>query len=121
MKNDHQATWETYTASWKAGTKAEKERLFQQSLAQECVYRDPLAVAAGWEEISTYMLDFHQMVPGGHFVTREFKSHNNRSISQWDMCAGDGSVVGVGISYGEYNDQGKLTAMTGFYDTPQPE
>jgi hypothetical protein len=55
----------------------------------------------------------------GHFVTREFKSHNNRSITQWNMCTGDGSVVGVGISYGEYNSEGQLTAMTGFFDPPE--
>lgn len=121
MKNDHQTTWETYTASWKAETEAEKEQLFQQSLAPACVYRDPLAVASGWDEISAYMSEFHKMMPGGHFVTKEFASHNNRSISQWNMCAGDGSVVGDGISYGEYDDQGKLITMTGFYDTQGSE
>lgn len=118
MTIQHQTQWELYATAWKVKTEAEKHTLFEQSLARECIYRDPLTVAKGWDALTAYMLEFHTMIPGGHFVTREFKAHNDRSIAEWNMCAGDGSVVGVGISYGEYNSAGKLTSMTGFFDVP---
>ncbi len=118
MNAQHQSQWELYTSAWKVSTEAEKRALFEQSLAPECIYRDPLTVAEGWDALASYMLEFHNMIPGGHFVTREFKAHNNRSIAEWNMCAGDGTVVGVGISYGEYNSTGKLVSMAGFFDAP---
>lgn len=119
MKTSHKDQWDSYSAAWKVSTEAEKRALFEKCLAPDCVYRDPLAVAEGWDALVSYMLEFHKMIPGGHFVTREFKSHNDRSIAEWDMCAGDGSVVGVGISYGEYNEAGQLVSLAGFFDTPE--
>ena len=118
MNAQFQSTWENYASAWKVDTKEEKLALFHQSLAPECTYRDPLIVAEGWDALAMYMLEFHNMIPGGHFVTREFKAHNSRSIAEWDMCAGDGSIVGIGISYGEYNSKGLLVSMTGFFETP---
>lgn len=118
MNTDHSAMWETYASAWKVESKNEKLELFEQCLAPECIYRDPLTVADGFEELSNYMMEFHKMVPGGHFVTQNFKTHNNRSIAQWNMCAGDGTIVGDGISYGEYNDAGKIIAMSGFFELP---
>jgi len=121
MNKQYQEQWLRYTAAWKAKTEVEKRALFEQCLSPDCTYRDPLVVAQGWNALVTYMLEFHKTIPGGHFVTREFKSHNSRSIAEWTMCAGDGSELGVGISYGEYNAEGQLTSMTGFFDSPEEQ
>lgn len=119
MNTDHSVIWETYASAWKAATREEKLILLNDSLVPECIYRDPLTVANGFNDLLNYMSEFHTMIPGGHFVTQDFKSHNNRCIAQWNMCAGDGSVVGEGISYGEYSETGKLLSMTGFFDLPK--
>ena len=121
MKIQYRDQWDSYTAAWKVETKTEKRAYFEKCLVTDCVYRDPLTVAEGWDALASYMLEFHKMIPGGYFVTREFKTHNNRSIAEWDMCVGDGTVVGVGISYGEYNTEGKLTSMVGFFDPPDAD
>lgn len=115
--SEQQEIWETYASAWKAETAEEKKARFVEALAPECVYTDPLHQAHGWDELTAYMLDFHQQVPGGHFVTRWFSAHHGRSVARWDMVAGDGTVLGEGISYGTYGNDGKLTAMTGFWDT----
>ena len=117
----HQKVWETYTSTWRAKTELEKRKAFAECLSIDCIYRDPLVVADGWDALIAYMLDFHKTVPGGYFVTREFKSHNQRSISEWNMCAENGTVIGIGISYGEYNAEGKLTSMSGFFDSTQEQ
>lgn len=120
MNNEYQRLWDAYTDAWKVETAEQKRALFRQCLEPECVYRDPLAVTTGWDELCSYMIDFHAMIPGGHFVTRRIRFHHDRSIAEWDMVDGKGTVIGDGISYGEYSKGGKIVAMTGFFDTPEP-
>ena len=118
LVSSFETTWETYAASWKAPTAEEKRSLYEQSLSPDCVYTDPLTQARGWTELLAYMLDFHRQVPGGHFVTVEFIAHHQRSMARWKMCNGDDAVLGEGVSYGEYDDDGKLVVMTGFFEPP---
>ncbi len=51
-------------------------------------------------------------------MTTYFLEHHGRSIARWNMVDGEGAVLGDGISYGEYGDDGKLVAMTGFFEPP---
>lgn len=113
-----QSIWDTYTASWKTDSAAERTALFTESLDPACTYNDPLATAQGWDQLTAYMDNFHSQVPGGHFVTHYFASHNQQSIAKWNMVDGTGQVIGEGVSYGRYNDRNRLVAMTGFFETP---
>ncbi len=113
-----QKTWEEYAKTWKLESIEEKEAGFSNCLSPSCVYRDPLKVARGYKELGEYMVEFHSQVPGGHFVTEEFHFHNDRSIAHWRMVGGDGTKLGVGTSFGEYDAEGKLVSMTGFFETP---
>lgn len=119
MDTNYRDIWERYASSWKAETVDDKRALFEGSLDPECVYTDPLTQARGWQPLLDYMVEFHKQVPGGHFVTKEFFTHHQRSVARWNMVTGDGTVIGEGISYGEYTDAGKLRTMTGFFDQPQ--
>lgn len=109
-------TWEAYTAAWKPESAARRRSLFAQTLRADCEYRDPLVHAVGWDALEAYMQDFHRQVPGGHFVTTSFMAHHGRSIAQWEMRGADAAVLGQGVSYAEYADDGKLRAMNGFFD-----
>lgn len=117
MSNDDQKTWETYASAWKAESVIDKRALFEKCLDVECEYNDPLMKTKGWDELLAYMLDFHQQIPRGYFVTTYFLAHNCQSIAKWEMLNGENRVVGEGISYGKYNKNGKLVAMTGFFET----
>ncbi len=114
--SDFRKTWETYARSWRSPSEKEKRALYKESLAEDCVYTDPLTERRGWDDLVAYMVEFHQQIPGGHFRTTEFFAHHGRSVARWDMLGGDEQVLGHGISYGEYNQDGKLVAMTGFFD-----
>lgn len=118
MSQSLQTIWETYTASWKTDSAADRQALFSESLDPACTYSDPLISAQGWEQLTTYMEDFHRQVPGGHFATHYFASHHRQSIAKWNMVDGDGQVIGEGVSYGRYNDKDQLISMTGFFETP---
>lgn len=118
MNTPHRDIWTTYTESWKVDAKEEKMALFEQCLDPACEYTDPLVQARGWQQLIEYMVDFHRQVPGGHFVTTWFLAHHQRSIAKWEMRNGENQPMGEGISYGTYNDHGKLLSMNGFFETP---
>lgn len=118
MNTNLQTTWANYTAAWNTSDVEEMKALFSKCLDADCIYRDPIATAAGWEELSGYIAQVHGSIPGVQLVTRDFKSHNGRCIVHWDLCGADGSVMSEGVSYGEFNESGKLTVMAGFFDLP---
>lgn len=117
----HQRTWETYTAAWQAPGAEAKALALQASVDAGCVYRDPLTSVEGHAALIDYMVGFHQQVPGGSFRTTSFRAHSARSVATWHMCDAAGAVIGEGISTGEYAADGKLLAMTGFFDVPAQE
>lgn len=119
MQADPRTIWDIYTASWRARSSAEKHELWLRCLSPDCVYTDPLVVARSWDELDRYMAEFHRQVPGGHFVTDEFMTHHRRSIARWRMVGIEGNTLGVGTSYAQYDDDGKLVIMTGFFQTPE--
>lgn len=112
-------TWETYASAWKAADAPTKRAALARSVGSAAIYRDPLAQCAGHEELVGYMLDFHKQVPGGHFQTTYFQAHNGRSIAKWNMVNQNGQTISDGVSFGEYGADGKLVAMTGFFETPE--
>ena len=119
MSTDLRATWDTYTLAWKEPAPQAKMQAIRASTTATCVYRDPLACTQGQDALVDYMMAFHQQMPGGYFQTSYFLAHHDRSISKWHMHNAEGVIVGEGVSYGEYDPQGRLQSMTGFFDVPQ--
>ena len=118
MSKNPEQTWTAYTLAWKAASAEEQRAQFARSLTPTCVYTDPLVRAEGWDALVAYMDAFHEQVPGGHFQTTYFLAHSGRCIAKWNMVDAQGAVLSDGISYGEYGSDGKLLAMTGFFETP---
>jgi hypothetical protein len=120
MKNDTKAVWERYVGSWNAATEAERRALFANTLAPDCVYRDPQTEAHGWDQLLAWMAGFHHQLPGTRFVMDSFSTHHDRSVACWRMLSAAGVALGSGISYGEYDAQQRLVAMNVFFDAPEP-
>jgi hypothetical protein len=116
--DDRRAIWETYAAAWKATTVESKLAAIAESVSPACTYRDPTSQREGHAQLLEHMVEFHAQVPGGHFETKYFLAHHDRSIARWNMLSASGDVLGEGISYGEYGADGKLLTMTGFFETP---
>lgn len=115
---DYRVVWESYAAIWKLEGATAKRAACEEPLSPECVYVDPLAQLSGWDELVGYMVEFHKQIPGGHFVTTDFLAHHGRSLAHWNMVGGDGTVLGVGASFGAYSEDGKLLTMNGFFEPP---
>lgn len=119
MTNDTKAVWERYVGAWNATASAERRALFTQSLAPDCVYRDPQTETRGWNELERWMADFHANMPGTRFATQTFAAHHGRSVARWRMLSATGVALGEGISYGEYDAEQRLVAMSVFFDSPE--
>ncbi|NKI68304.1 nuclear transport factor 2 family protein [Collimonas pratensis] len=115
MHTELEKTWEKYTSAWKMTSKAERLATFSEALADHAVYTDPLVRATSWDELISYMENLHQQIPGAHFVTTHFMSHHQKSIANWEMKTPENVTIGTGISYGEYDDRGRLISMNGFF------
>jgi SnoaL-like domain len=109
-------TWETYTQSWSETEPSKRIQLFEQALSPDCVYTDPLMQTTGYEQLSGYMSELQKNIPGVSFVTTDFKSHHDRSLTHWDMVDGEGNCLAQGGSYGLYGSDGRLAQMSGFFD-----
>ena len=118
MSHTLKNTWETYTSSWKATSADAKRSIFEKCLDKDCTYTDPISHTEDWDALLNYMLEFHQQIPGGHFVTTYFLAHHKQSIAKWDMKNGNDIFLGEGISYGKFSNEGKLLSMSGFFETP---
>lgn len=117
MDKNFKTTWEKYTTTWKITDKAERLAIFSEVLTDKAIYTDPIAQTKSWDELISYMENFHQQVPGGHFVTTYFLSHHQKSIAKWEMKNHADITIGNGISYGEYDEHGKLLSMNGFFES----
>lgn len=115
---DRRTTWETYARAWKEARYEDKRAALAESVSETAVYRDPTSQLEGHDALLQHMVGFHQQVPGGWFETIYFLSHHDRSIARWNMHDQNDAVIGEGISYAEYDRDGKLVAMTGFFETP---
>lgn len=118
MTDNLKNTWESYMLAWNTENLAGKRSLFEKSLAPACRYTDPLRKTEGWDELQAYMRDFHAQMPGCCFKTYYFLDHHQKSIAKWQLKNNDGTVLSEGISYGEYNADGLLIAMSFFEAEP---
>lgn len=118
--NDARTVWERYVSAWNTPDHVRKRQIFAECLAPGCVYTDPLQRAESPSELEQYMVAFHDQLPGARFETHYFLAHHQRSIARWKMMRGD-VVLGEGISYGEYDAQQQLVAITGFFEATSTE
>ena len=115
-QSDYRKTWERYSQSWTCAKLPERVELFKSSLDSDCRYSDPLTATQGWDALVAYMEDFQRLIPGAYFEVVDFQSHHNTSLARWDMKSADGAKIGDGHSFGEYNSDGRLVKMTGFFE-----
>ena len=114
----HKITLDRYESSWSETDPVKRLALFALSLSPECVYTDPNTQLAGYDQLAGYMAELQVNIPGVRFVTTEFKTHHDRSLTHWNMEDGKGNVLGIGASHFLHGVDGRLIQMTGFFDQP---
>jgi hypothetical protein len=112
--------WQRYAATWSLAT-ADRARELPACVAGDVAYCDPNGLVEGWLALSDYMGAFQASVPGGAFRIRAVLHHHDRSLARWALHGPDGRIMQTGTSFGVLAGDGRLAAITGFFDPPAQE
>ena len=113
----YRTTWATYQAAWENVSPEERQTLLNSSVADNCVYTDPLSQTHNRAELIAYIAVFRQSMPDPTFKNYKFLDHHAQSYAEWTLY--NNSVeVQQGASYARYGDDGRITNVTGFFETP---
>jgi hypothetical protein len=112
--------WQRYAATWSLAT-ADRARGLPACVAGDVAYCDPNGLVEGWLALSDYMGTFQASVPGGAFRIRAVLHHHDRSLARCALHGPDGRIMQTGTSFGVLAGDGRLAAITGFFDPPAQE
>jgi len=101
----------------------EKERRARlaERVTPDVTYTDPNVSLEGVKAFSDFVTQFQNDVPGGHFVITGAYAHHRRTLAHWKMLGPDSSVMLIGVSVADVSEDGKFTAITGFFGGPDAQ
>ncbi len=114
-------TWATYQAAWEDVGPEERQQLLNTSVTDDCVYSDPNVECSGRVALVEYIEAFRQSLPGGTFKNHTFLDHHAQSIAEWSLNDASGAELQPGKSYARYDEDHRITVVTGFFQTPPSE
>ncbi len=109
---------ETYGQSWSTTDTVKRLQLFAECLHPEYTYTDPNIQTQGYEQLSVYMTEFQNSLPGGAFAATDLKTHHDRCLMHWNTVDAKGNILYQGASYFQLASDGRLLQMSGFFDAP---
>lgn len=114
-------TIETYTSAWNETDENKQRTLLARVWADGATYTDPMAHAAGAEELVALVNQFQQQMPGAKIVqTSAIDEHHGRLRFGWALVGPDGSRTMEGIDVGELAEDGRIKSILGFFGPLPP-
>jgi SnoaL-like domain len=110
--------WRRYAACWPLPA-SERAAELSACVVDDVAYLDPQAPAAGLDALANYMEGFARSFPGARFEIVEVLHHHDRSLARWRLRGREGGVVQTGASTAVHAPDGRLAAITGFFDEEQ--
>src|SRR3972149_5581812 len=108
-------TVEAYMAVWNETDEDKRRALLAKVWAASATYTDPMAHAAGAEELVALVSGFHTQMPGAKIVqTSAIDEHHRRLRFGWAMKGPDRSPRGEGIDIGGRAGEGPDRRSLGF-------
>lgn len=108
-----------YGDAWVETDPERRRALLERAWAPGAVYCDPLAHVEGADALSDHIGGTQATLSGGRIeVTAEATRHHDSAHFPWAMLTAEGEVVMTGFDVVQLDDQGRITRLTGFFDTP---
>jgi len=108
-----------YGKAWLEPDEAERRRLLQISWSEHGVYQDPNASVAGREALVRHIADFHKRLPGTKIAFSSGVDHHHKAFHfLWKMIGPDGKVTVEGRDFGEFDHDGRICRIAGFFGQP---
>jgi len=118
-----EASLENYILAWNEPEEAKRRELLTDHWTSAGTYTDPSGHAEGLEGLVTHIggfLDNPQFKGFAIVRTSGIDIHHQSFRFTWEMRNASGQVLTAGIDYGEFDDQGLITKIVGFFG-PYPE
>ncbi len=107
-----------YFQAWNEPVADKRDTLLQDCWADNAEYTDPGTHAEGRPALSIEIGKFlgNEQLKGFSIVqASKIDVHHRVFRFQWEMRDPNGNTVTPGIDYGEYDDQGRITKIVGFF------
>lgn len=114
---------ENYFQAWNEPDAAKREALLTPGWAENGTYTDPSAHVEGRKNLVAHIEGFVSgaQTSGLSIVQASDIDFHHRSFRfAWEMQDASGNTLTPGIDYGEFNDEGQITKIVGFFG-PFPE
>ena len=117
------ASLELYFQAWAESDEAARRSLLEKGWAEDGTYTDPTAHVEGREALVQHIEAFksNEELKGFRIEQSTGIDLHHRSFRfGWEMKDPSGNVVTPGIDYGEFDSEGRITKIVGFFG-PFPE
>jgi hypothetical protein len=116
----HTEVIDRYLAMWNETDAAQRRALIAQTWAEDGSYIDPVMNSAGHPGLDAMVAAVQQRFPDHHFqLTGPIDTYQDRLRFTWKLAAAGAPAVVTGTDFGVLTADGRLQAITGFFD-PQP-
>lgn len=115
--NTIQETWDAYGRAWADVSAAERESLLRQTVTGDCEFASPVAEGHNRQELTSTIEAFQTQSPGATITTHTLIVHHQQLLAAWTIYSKEGTAILSGHSTASYNEQNRLTRLTGFWLT----
>lgn len=115
---DVPAVVDRYIAIWNETDGARRRELIARTWREDASYRDPMLSADGAGEVDAMVAGVQQKFPTLRFrLTGAVDGHHDRLRFAWELADPQGGEPAVvGVDFAELAADGRLRAVTGFFD-----
>lgn len=109
----------TYTEAWAVHDPSTRSELLNRCMAHGGVFRDAMGYAEGITDLNDYIGAARQFAPGIAMKRDGPLSRSQGFVAyRWKMVAPDDTTVMTGSNTVEFNGDGLIQSVTGFWDRP---
>ena len=114
-KDAAEQIWKSYLEAYSNVSPEERRRLLEQTVSDDIVSANPGDEFHGLESLIVHVEQFQQRLPGAYFKLNKLLFHHEQALSEWTLYKGDDTALRTANTYGRFDDQGRLTQLTGFF------
>ena len=113
----------SYFAAWNEPDEVKRIKLLEQAWGENAVYTDPGAYVEGRAALAKHIGEFQANPQFKGFqivITSGADIHHDKGRFTWKMINAEGATVMEGIDFAEFDKDGRLSQIVGFFG-PMPK